>query len=96
MATNSRLFRLLFILATCVPLHWVAGVAFAQRTTASIAGSIVDESDAAVPGAQVTIRNLVTGAERTVTSNDLGYYVLTAIPAGPYSLTITKPGFQVQ
>ena len=68
----------------------------AQRTTASVAGSIVDASESAIPGAQVVVRNLATGVDRTVTSNDLGYYVVPALPAGPYSLTASKAGFQTQ
>jgi Carboxypeptidase regulatory-like domain/TonB-dependent Receptor Plug Domain/TonB dependent receptor len=73
-----------------------AGLAFAQRTTASVAGIVTDESGATVPGAEVIARNLATAVERSVTSNDLGYYVLTALPAGRYSLTVKKTGFQSQ
>jgi hypothetical protein len=77
-------------------LHYCAGQALAQRTTASIAGSIVDASGAPVPGAHIVARNLSTTVERTVSSNDLGYYVVTALPAGTYSVTVSKPGFQTQ
>src|SRR5256885_5912599 len=77
-------------------LHYPAERAFAQRSTASVAGSIVDASESAVPGARVIVRNLATGAERTVESNDLGYYVVPALPTGPYSVTVSKEGFQTQ
>ena len=82
---------LIFVLLQCLtaPL-------FAQRATASVAGSVVDASEAAVPGANVLVRNLSTGIERTVASNDLGYYVVTALPSGPYSITVSKTGFQTQ
>lgn len=63
---------------------------------ASVAGFIVDTSEAAVPGAHVAIRNLSTGMERTSESNNLGYYVLPALPVGPHSLTIGKEGFQIR
>lgn len=66
----------------------------AQRATASVAGSILDASQAAVPDATVVVRNEATGVERTARSNELGYYVVTALPAGPYSITVSKPGFQ--
>src|SRR5215468_10023367 len=83
-------------LATLVVLNWGAEQALAQRAAASVAGSIVDASEAAVPGASVVVRNLDTGVERTVSANDLGYYVVPALPAGPYSITVSKPGFQTQ
>src|SRR5437879_2728279 len=73
-----------------------SGAAYAQRTTASIAGSVTDESQAAVPGAKIVVRNLDTGAESTVESNDLGYYVAPALPAGPCSITVSRTGFQTQ
>jgi hypothetical protein len=84
------------VLAIAALLHCLAGKAFAQRSTASVAGSIVDESESAVPGARIVIRNLATGLERTVDSNDLGYYAVPALPTGPYSVTVSKTGFQTQ
>ena len=77
-------------------LHCPAERAFAQRSTASVAGSIVDASESAAPGARVVVRNLATGMERTVESNDLGYFVVPALPTGPYSVTVSKAGFQTQ
>lgn len=77
-------------------LHGAAPQALAQRATASIAGSVVDASDAAVRGATVSVRNLSTGVERVVESNEFGYYTVPALPAGPYSVTVSKTGFQTQ
>ncbi len=87
---------LVLAIAAFVLLHCAARQAFAQRSTASVAGSIVDEFESAVPGARVVVRNLATGVERTVESNDLGYYAVPAVPAGPYSVTVSKTGFQTQ
>lgn len=70
--------------------------ALAQRATASVAGSILDASQAAIPDATIVVRNEATGVERTARSNELGYYVVTALPAGPYSVTVSKPGFQTR
>src|SRR5438034_5168914 len=84
------------VIAAVVMLPGFGSLAFAQRATASVAGSIVDATGATVPAARVLVRHVPTGAERAVVSNELGYYVVTALPAGPYSLTVTKPGFQTQ
>ena len=94
---EPRRFRNLVLAIACLTVaHWGGGQALAQRATASVAGSIVDASEAVVPAANVVVKNLVTGIERTVESNDVGYYVVPALPAGPYSITITKAGFQTQ
>ena len=50
-------FSLLVCLASC-------STALAQRETGSIAGLVTDVSQAAVPGAEVAVRNLATGTER--------------------------------
>src|SRR5262249_34108819 len=83
-------------LAVLLVLPFLGERVFGQRATASVAGSIADGTGATVPGAHVSVRNLFTSTERSVESNDLGYYVITALPAGPYSLTVKKPGFQTQ
>ena len=83
-----------FIVSTAVLLSLAPQAALSQRATASIAGSITDSSQSAVPGASVLVHSLDTGIERTVESNDLGYYVVPALPAGPCSITVSKVGFQ--
>src|SRR5262249_3481559 len=75
-------------------LHLTSIDAVAQRATASVAGSVTDASQSAVPGATIVVRNLDTGVERTVQSNDLGYYVVPALSAGAYSIAVSKTGFQ--
>src|SRR5215471_7797607 len=81
-------------LAALIVLPFAMDRALAQRATASVSGSVADASGATVPSADVSVRNLSTNTERSVMSNDLGYYVFTALPAGSYSLTVKKPGFQ--
>ena len=92
--TSARF--LVLAITAFVLLHGGAGRAFAQRSTASVAGSIVDASESAVPSASVVARNLATGVERTVESNHLGYYAVPALPAGLHSVTVSKMGFQTQ
>jgi hypothetical protein len=65
----------------------------AQRQTASLAGSVTDASGAPVPAAQITVKNLGTGITREAVSNEDGFYTLTALPAGRYSINVSKSGF---
>src|SRR5260370_35716122 len=73
----------------------VASVAGAQPqiTTGTIQGSVTDAHGAAVPGANVEIKNLETNLSRTLTTDDGGRFVALALPPGPYSVTVLKQGF---
>jgi outer membrane receptor protein involved in Fe transport len=67
---------------------------FAQVTaTATIQGTVVDKSQAVVAGAQVVAKNKATEFTRTTTSDDSGYYRFELLPAGVYTVTVTKAGF---
>jgi hypothetical protein len=61
--------------------------------TAEIRGTITDPTGAVVPGAQVIVRNLDTGAERNLTTNEAGIYVAPLLQSGRYKVTVAKQGF---
>ena len=67
---------------------------FAQYTTASLTGRVLDPSGAAVPGATVTAQNTSTGRTTTTKTDADGEYVLPELPVGNYKLTVKKTGFQ--
>ena len=60
----------------------------------TIEGTVTDPTGAVLPGATVTIRNVVTGFERSTITDASGNFVLQNIPQNPYHMTITAPGFQ--
>src|SRR5437867_6778814 len=70
-----------------------AGVLFAQSDLGTISGFIKDQSGASIPNAKVTIKNQ-TGIERQTTTNDSGYYSITNIPPGLYTMSAEAPSFQ--
>jgi hypothetical protein len=71
-----------------------AFVARAQSDNASIAGTITDSTGAVVPHATVKISNEATREIRTGTSNDAGFYTITNLPPGTYTVHIEAKGFQ--
>ena len=71
----------------------VSGILFAQSDLGKISGFIKDPSGATIANAKVTVRNN-TGVERQTTTNDSGYYVVTNVPPGLYTMTAEVPGFQ--
>ncbi|MEZ5307301.1 MAG: TonB-dependent receptor [Pyrinomonadaceae bacterium] len=71
-----------------------AGSIFAQSGTATVVGSITDQTGAGVPGATVTISNPSTGFKRTATSDSQGNYTFPGIPNGTYRLEVEATGFK--
>jgi predicted heme/steroid binding protein len=67
---------------------------FAQSDNGSISGFVRDPSSGSVPNAKVTVRNQ-TGLERQTTSSESGYYIITNIPPGFYSITVQAAGFKL-
>ncbi len=63
------------------------------QSTASVSGTVQDQTGAAVAGAQVKITNTDTGAVRSAQSSDTGEYTLPSLSIGPYKLEVTKVGF---
>src|ERR1043166_133858 len=70
--------------------------ALAQTTVSTIEGTIKDAQGSVVSGAQLTLKSPALGIERTATSDANGFYRITALPAGNYSLTISHSGFSTR
>jgi hypothetical protein len=69
-------------------------VSFAQTSRGAIAGTVVDATDAAIPGATVTAKNKDNGQTRTTETGPTGGYRLDAVDLGQYQITVQKSGFQ--
>ena len=71
-------------------------IAQAARTgnEGEIRGLVTDPSGAVVSGANVTITNTATGLSLASTTNVAGLYGVSSVPAGPYTIAISKAGFQ--
>jgi hypothetical protein len=70
------------------------GPALSQTFRGTILGSVTDSSGAAVPGVNVTIKNLDTGLTRNVSTSEDGSYAAPELPIGNYSVTVEKAGFK--
>ena len=66
---------------------------WSQEVTASVAGTITDQSGASVPGATVTATSQEQGLSYTDVTNDTGLYRIAQLPAGTYTLKVQKSGF---
>ena len=76
------------LLAVC------ACMAFGQGATSLMSGTVTDPTGAAVPGAEVQAVQTDTNLVLKVTTNDQGAFAIPSVPAGPYRITVAKPGFK--
>ena len=87
--TTSSLFVFVILAAglfTSVPIY-------AQVAGATLSGTVTDPSGAAIPNAEVTIKNTATGVERDVTADSAGFYSASNLLPGSYDVTFSAPGF---
>ena len=68
--------------------------ALAQQTLSTITGVVVDSAGSAVPGAEVTVKNLDTNIEKRLSSNDTGLYEAPYLIPGHYQVAVGKAGFK--
>ncbi len=83
----SRVVVVLFFFGFFGAISWA-------QTTASIAGTVQDTSGAVIPQVTVTVTNVETGAARTVTTDDRGYYQMLSLQVGQYEISAEAPGFK--
>ena len=65
----------------------------AQNWNSSLEGSVFDPTGAAIPEAEVTLRNSATSLTRSGRTNARGYYSFPLLPVGTYELEVAKRGF---
>ncbi len=59
----------------------------------SILGTVQDAEGAEIPNAVVTLENTASKVERTLTTDDTGFFKFDAVEPGSFSLTVTSTGF---
>jgi hypothetical protein len=62
-------------------------------SSATVVGTVTDQSNANVPGATIKLINTATGVSLTVTTNDAGQYTFPTVTPGSYVLEATKQAF---
>jgi outer membrane receptor protein involved in Fe transport len=68
--------------------------AFGQSDTGTLLGTVVDPSQAVVPGATVTLRNTATGKVATAKTDKDGVFQFPSTLVGSYSLQVASPSFK--
>ncbi len=78
--------RVLLAFLLCSSAAWC-------QVSATISGTVVDQSGARVAGASVTVKSVDTGAARTATTDSSGVYQVISVPVGDYQIRASKSGF---
>jgi hypothetical protein len=86
---------LLLVLAFAV-ISVLPAIAFAQADQGRIVGTVTDANGGIVPGATVVIKNDRTGEERTATTNESGYYIVSALKPSLYTVTANAQNLTVR
>src|SRR5208337_1299493 len=81
------------VVLSFVSVFMCATTALAQFTTARLSGTVTDHTNAAVPGATVTVEQSTTGYRQTTKTGASGDYLFPSLPVGTYDLTVEMTGF---
>jgi hypothetical protein len=84
----------LFVVALLLALLPIGVPAHAQTPSGEISGTVLDSSGLPVPGVTITLTNQATNVVRVVQTNEVGLYVISAIPPGTYDLKAELTGFR--
>jgi hypothetical protein len=92
--TPARLFHLMPLSVCLMLLLLSSAVVQAQNITATLTGTVADQSGAVVPGVNVAAISITQGFQRSAMTNDEGTYVIPSLPPGEYRVKAEHEGFQ--
>jgi carboxypeptidase family protein len=90
---NARVVCVVVCALLC--LLGVSSSVFGQGDVASVSGRVLDPNGAIIIEATVTAKNVDTGVETVVQTNEDGVYRFANLSPGSYEFTVSKRGFKV-
>jgi hypothetical protein len=82
-----------WFVAVLAGLLGLSTIVHAQAASATLQGTVVDESAAVVPDVRITVVNLSTGLQRSASAGARGAFVVSLLPPGRYRVTAQRDGF---
>src|SRR2546423_4731436 len=70
-----------------------ASSGLAQITSATISGTVKDQTQAVLPGVDVVVKNVDTGLARSAVTDANGYFKIPGLPPGTYETRAALTGF---
>jgi outer membrane receptor protein involved in Fe transport len=90
---RNRKSLIVFILQICVGLGLLSQL-HAQTNLASITGTITDKAGATISNCKVIVTSKATGASRSFSTSENGFYSVPSLPLGAYTIKASAPGFE--
>ncbi len=90
---NKRRSMKAILAIALLPLLLLSVNVFGQ-SGASLSGTVMDTSQAVLPGASITAINTQTGVETKATANNAGIYSFPSLQTGVYNIVAKVDGFQ--
>jgi len=91
MRSTLRRFRFTCFVLLCIA---IASAAFGQATSATLRGTVTDESGNPFPTAEVTATAVATGYHHTATAGADGKFQLAGLTPGAYRIDVTAPSYK--
>ncbi|HWR52584.1 MAG TPA: carboxypeptidase-like regulatory domain-containing protein, partial [Bryobacteraceae bacterium] len=66
----------------------------AQTGNGVVRGTIYDPTRATIPNVKIVLTHIATNTSREAPSNEIGFFLFTALPPGEYKLTAETTGFK--
>jgi hypothetical protein len=84
------------IFCAAVALALTVTSAARAQVSGAISGTAADSSGAVLPGVNVAVQSLETGAIRAAVSDGMGRYSVLSLPVGRYEVRAQKAGFRTE
>lgn len=88
-----RLLTGVLVLLLFVAFQSVSITVYGQGATATLSGTVTDQNDAVVPGANVAVISIAQGFQRSAITNREGEFVVPLLPPGIYTVKAEREGF---
>ena len=90
----ARRFSRIFLLLALMVCLATTQIAFAQGTTSTIRGTVVDEGGNPFPTAEVVATNTASGFRHTAIAGADGTFLMPGLTPGPYRIDVTAPSYR--
>jgi hypothetical protein len=85
-----------WLVAAIIGLMLSVTLAWAQLSSGSITGVVMDPSRAVIPAAKIVLTDVDKGLVTNATADMAGRYLIRSVPPGNYRLTVSAAGFDTQ